>query len=108
VSSERSGVAVGDGVDVGVGVSERVFVGVGVFVGVVVGVFVGVLVGVNVGVGVGAVVDSGAENSDVLPLAFVAVAVMNASLSGPGKLHCPLPLAVVLPRYVRPSSTASV
>ena len=81
---------------------------VGVWVGV--GVFVGVDVdaGVFVGVGVGAFVAIGAENSDVLPSESVAVAVMNGSLSGPGNVHCPLPLAVVLPRYVRPSLTLSV
>jgi hypothetical protein len=74
-------------VDVAVGVNEDIAVGinVGVLVGVAVGVGVGGLVGVDVGglVGVGVGVGGGepletsklSENSEVLPLASVAVAV---------------------------------
>ena len=77
------GVAVGAFVGVAVGVAVGVFVGVavgvavGVFVGVAVGVAVGVFVGVAVGVGVGR--SSTGVNSDVLPSASVAVAVIRSS-----------------------------
>ena len=96
----RVGVRVGVGVPVGVGVGVEVGVVVGVAVGV--GVGVGVGLGVRVGVGAGGEVGVGgvgvgsmgvgvgvgdadvvpvtsthAENSDVLPLGSVAVAVMN-------------------------------
>src|SRR5262244_294483 len=78
------GVFVG-GVIVPVGVTVTVGVTVGVEVGVLVGVFVGVFVGVEVGVLVGVFVGTTPtvkhwENSEVLLLVSVAVAVMTSPL----------------------------
>ena len=93
--------------------SVRVVPGVGVPVGVAVGVGLGVGDGVGVGVGVGVAVGvgsgiaTGAENSEVLPAASVAVAVMLGPSREPEKIQFPAPLAVVEPSYTLPSSSSS-
>ena len=83
--------------------------GVGVAPGVAVGVAVGDGVGLGVGdgVGVGSEGTAGAENSEVLPPASVAVPVTLGPSREPEKLQLPAPLAVVEPSYTLPSSSSS-
>jgi hypothetical protein len=97
---------VADVVGVGVGLASGVAVGVwlvgvgeavGVGVGVAVGVGLGVADGLGEGVGVAGVTSNGAENSLVLPLPSVAVAVTFGPDTLPVKDQLPLPSAVVEP-----------
>ena len=112
-------VAVAVGVFVAVGVWVAVAVAVGVLVGVAVGVLVavgvavavavGVLVAVGVGVG-GSVIRTQVENSEVLPLASVMVAVIGSpktAVVGPVNENVPSPLtsvaSILAPNNVLPS-----
>lgn len=102
-----SGVGVGVRVSAGVRLGD-VGVGVGVTVGVAVGVGVGVGVGDGVGDGVGVAGNgNGAENSDVLLSADVAVAVTFGPLTVLPNDQLPDPSAAVVPSKILPWPPAS-
>ena len=105
-------VGVGTGVAVGVGVPVGDVVGVAVGEGLGVGVGEGLGVGVGEGLGVGVGEEHSplepkvarfTANSEVLPLASVAVAVTEPTIDSPARHHAPAALAVVVARYLAPS-----
>jgi hypothetical protein len=87
-------------------------VAVGVLVNLAAGVAVAVGVGLAVRVAVAVLVgpgwmDLGSENSDVLPLPSVAVAVMFGPANAPAYVHLPPGAAVTVPWCVSPWSPRS-